>query len=68
MTDILIRFTENGSMIVKAPYNRDFIDALGNNNIQRKFHQGNKAWGFHGKDAGDVLKLIEDYYEEVKYT
>lgn len=57
-----IVFLEDGTMTVKAPYNKAFNEAMRDNGISRVFNRAERKWYFHGKDAGDVYKLLEDYY------
>ena len=57
-----IVFLENGTMTVQCPYNKDFLEVMRENSIPRIFNRAEKKRYFHGKHAGDVYKLLEDYY------
>jgi len=57
-----VLFLEDGTMTVQCPYNKDFLEAMRENSISRVWNKTQKKWYFHGKDAGDVYKLLEDYY------
>jgi len=57
-----ILFLEDGTMRVSCPYNKDFIEALGYNAVPRTWNKLHRAFYFPGKHAGDVLKLLDDFF------
>jgi len=59
---VRVLFLEDGTMTVQCPFSKDFNEALRDNSIYRTWNRAQKRWYFHGKDAGDVLKLLEDYF------
>jgi hypothetical protein len=61
-SQVNIQFLPNGTMMVRTPCNKDFIEAMGLNGIYRTFNRTEKQWYFHGKDAGEIWKLLEDFY------
>ncbi len=62
MNKVRVVFTEDGKLLVQCPFNREFNEALRDNNVQRSFNREFKIWTFPGEFAGDVMKLLEDFY------
>jgi len=59
---VRIQFLEDGTMTVRCPYNKEFIESLAFNSIHRVWNKTQRLWYFFGKDAGDIFKLLEDYF------
>lgn len=49
---------------VHSPYNRDFLDCLGANNIRGSFDRLSRRWRFHHRYFDDVWKLLFDFFSE----
>ena len=60
---VSVQFSASGnSLIVRCPYNKDFLAALGWNNIVGTWDNDMKQWYFSAKNFDDIMKLLGDYF------
>ena len=61
-----LTFTEDTeNLILRAPYNEEFIQAMGWNDIKREFIPQGKYWRIPESEFDDIMKLLGDFYEEL---
>ena len=60
---VSVIFTSTAShILVRTPYNKEFIWALGANDIEREFLKSLRAYKIASEWYDDVMKLLRDYF------